>query len=371
MIYKVSDMTKKEKAEYENYLQNHKRSNFQQSIPWGEVKDLWEKYLILQREKTETTTKTSKNNKIKASMMLWIRKIPFLGNLIYISRGPVILKEDINLLDKMVEELKEFSKENKVFAVIAEPDIESDEIEIKEKLEELGFDIHGKLTNMSDQINPNYVFRLNLKDKDEEELMKSFASKTRYNIRYAKKKNVEVYEAKLDELKDFQKIMEITGKRNEFVVRNYEYYKTVLEKFNKENVKLILTKHENEILSGMILILYGNKVWYLYGASSNNKRNLMPNYLMQWYGINKAKEFGAEIYDFMGVPGILDDMKEHPEFGLYRFKKGFGSDFTEFIGQVVLPINKFKLKIFLTLQRFNKKHQGSIGKVLKLFRIMK
>ena len=90
--------------------------------------------------------------------------------------------------------------------------------------------------------------------------------------------------------------------------------------------------YKDKPISGIIDIIYGNKIWYLYGASSNENRNLMPNYLLQWEMIKKAIETKKEIYDFRGVSGVLD--KSHPQYGLYRFKKGFGAEFTEFIGEV-------------------------------------
>ena len=78
-------------------------------------------------------------------------------------------------------------------------------------------------------------------------------------------------------------------------------------------------------------MISGDKAWYLYGASSNRHRNLMPNYLIQWEMIRWAREQGCTLYDFRGVSGDLNE--DNPLYGLYRFKKGFGGEFTEFIGE--------------------------------------
>ena len=111
---------------------------------------------------------------------------------------------------------------------------------------------------------------------------------------------------------------------------------------------------------GIFDIDYGNKVWYLYGASSNEHRNLMPNYLLQWEGIKYALSQGKDIYDFRGVSGVLDET--HPQYGLYRFKKGFGAEFTEFIGEIYIPFKsltyslyKFSEKAFRTLRQMKRK----------------
>ncbi|MDP4094849.1 MAG: peptidoglycan bridge formation glycyltransferase FemA/FemB family protein, partial [Bacillota bacterium] len=67
-------------------------------------------------------------------------------------------------------------------------------------------------------------------------------------------------------------------------------------------------------------------------ASSNEYRNVMPNYLLQWEMIKWSLESGCEIYDFRGVSGDLDE--SNPLYGLYKFKKGFNGKFTEFVGEM-------------------------------------
>ena len=106
--------------------------------------------------------------------------------------------------------------------------------------------------------------------------------------------------------------------------------------------------------------MYGNKTWYLYGASSNRHRNLMPNYLLQWTMIKEAIANKCDIYDFRGVSGVVDE--NHPQYGLYRFKKGFNAEFTEFIGEVYIPYKpltykmyKISEKAFRTLRKAKKK----------------
>ena len=99
--------------------------------------------------------------------------------------------------------------------------------------------------------------------------------------------------------------------------------------------------YEDKPISGVIPIMYGNKTWYLYGASSNEHRNLMPNYLLQWEMIKMAVNNKSDIYDLRGVPGIADNSN-----GLYRFKKGFGAEYTEFIGEVYIDFKPFMYKMY-------------------------
>ena len=112
---------------------------------------------------------------------------------------------------------------------------------------------------------------------------------------------------------------------------------------------------ENQYL-GIFNIDYGNKVWYLYGASSNEHRNLMPNYLLQWEGIKYAISKGKDIYDFRGVSGILDE--NHPQYGLYRFKKGFDAEFTEFIGEIYINCKPLVYSAYKISEKIFKKSRG-------------
>ena len=60
----------------------------------------------------------------------------------------------------------------------------------------------------------------------------------------------------------------------------------------------------------------------MYGASSNEQRNLMPNHLLQWNGIQWAKAHDCWYYNFRGIPDVLEEGREL--WGVYVFKRGFG-----------------------------------------------
>ncbi len=87
----------------------------------------------------------------------------------------------------------------------------------------------------------------------------------------------------------------------------------------------------------------------------------MPNYLLQWEGIKYAIKNKKDIYDFRGVTGILD--KNHPQYGLYRFKKGFNAEFTEFIGEIYL---NFKPLVYILYKISEKVFKNSRGILKKL-----
>jgi lipid II:glycine glycyltransferase (peptidoglycan interpeptide bridge formation enzyme) len=92
------------------------------------------------------------------------------------------------------------------------------------------------------------------------------------------------------------------------------------------------------------MTVFGNRTTYLYGASSNEHRNLMPNHLVHWRAIEWAKSRGAEFYDFWGIPSRPHE--QHPLWGVYRFKKGFCETETQWVGTYELIFNTFWYTVF-------------------------
>ena len=327
---------------YNEFLKNHDRCNFQQSIEWGKVKESWKNEIVLAEDK---------DGNIIGSISVLIRKIPIFGNLMYSSRGPVCDIHDQEVLKQLTEGVKELAKKYNAFVLKIEPDIKSDDKEFREIITKLGYKIKDDAKNFSEEIQPRYVFRLDIKGKTEDEIFKAFHQKTRYNVRLATKKGVTVKEGTREDLKDFHEIMKITGKRDDFIIRPLSYFEKMYDELGPEHAKLLMA-YEKPI-SGIFNIDYGNKVWYLYGASSNEHRNLMPNYLLQWEGIKYAIKNGKDMYDFRGVSGVIDE--SHPQYGLYRFKKGFNAEFTEFIGEIYLNFKPVTYKLYKISEKVFKK----------------
>ena len=341
------------KNEYKKFLEGHEKCNFQQSLEWAEIKKpYWNPEVILAEDEQKN---------IIGSLCVLIRKIPIFGNLMYASRGPVCDVHDISVIKQLTDGAKELAKKYNAIGLRIEPDVESDDKTFRDIVENLGYKIKDDAKDFKDQIQPRYVFRLDVKDKTEEEVMAGFHQKWRYNIRLAGRKGVVVKEGTREDLKDFHKIMEETGKRDDFIIRPLSYFEKMYDNLVPGgHMKLLMAYYEDKPISGVIPIMYGNKTWYLYGASSNKHRNLMPNYLLQWEMIKMSIAKHDAIYDFRGVSGVVDE--NHPQYGLYRFKKGFGAKFTEFIGEIYIPFKPIKYqlykiseKIFKTLRKIKRK----------------
>lgn len=345
----------KDKKEYKEFLESNKRCNFQQSLEWAEVKKPnWKPEVILAEDD---------NKKIIGSLCVWIRKMPIFGNIMYASRGPVCDIHNKGVLEQLTNGARKLANKYNAIVLRIEPDILKNDEEFRKIVTELGYKIKDDAKDFKDEIQPRFVFRLDIKGKSEDEVMKNFKSKWRYNIRLAQRKGVTVKQGTKEDLKDFHTIMVETGKRDDFIIRPLEYFEKMYECLGPKHMKVLMAYYEGKPISGVIPIFYGNKTWYLYGASSNKHRNLMPNYLLQWEMIKMAIERKDDIYDFRGVSGVVDE--SHPQYGLYRFKQGFGATFTEFIGEIYIPykplkykLYKFSEKAFRTLRQIKRKIKG-------------
>lgn len=333
--------------EYTEFLETHERCNFQQSIEWAKVKISWKHEVILAEDNS---------GKIVGSLMVWIRKIPVFGNIMYSARGPVCDIHNMEILKQLSEGIQQLAQKYNAIVMRMEPDIVSSDETFRNIMLDLGYQIKDDAKNFREEIQPRYVFRLDTKDKTEDELFKNLHSKTRYNVRLATKKGVVIKEGSREDLKVFHKIMVTTGIRDGFITRPLSYFERMYDCLGKKHMKLLMAYYNDEPISGVIVIIYGNKTWYLYGASSNEHRNLMPNYLLQWEMVKIALANKSDIYDLRGVPGIADNSN-----GLYRFKKGFGAEYTEFIGEVYMEFKPFRYRLY----KFSEKAYRNI-RALKL-----
>lgn len=318
------------REKYVEFLQKHKKGHFLQSPEWANVKSEWINKVILVEDD---------EGNIKGSMSLLIRNFKNITSIMYSPRGPVCDPHDKETFEALVNAAKKLAKQYKSFIFRVDPDIPNDDEEFKKIAKEIGFKIKEDVKDFNEVIQPRYVFRLNVAGKTEEELLKSFHEKTRYNIRLATRKGVTIREGNRDDLKIFHKIMIETGVRDNFLIRPLEYFEKMYDELAPKYMKVLIAMYEDKPIAAVIPIIYGNKVWYLYGASSNEYRNVMPNYLLQWEQIKLALANNCDIYDFRGVSGHVDE--NHPQYGIYKFKKGFNGDFVEFVGELYMVLNPF------------------------------
>ena len=321
-------ITEKTLPEYEAFVQSHPKGNFAQSYLWGKQKPMWQWDAIAVR---------GEDGKIKGSLAVMTRKVPGIGRtLMYGCRGPVCDLDDRETFSQLLDGAKALAKKYKSYVIKIDPDVPSSNAAFSSILQSFPFRAKEGGKNF-EAIQPRYVFRLNVEGKTEEELLANFHQKWRYNIRLAERKGVTVRICGKEMVPAFSDLMLTTGVRDGFVTRKPEYFAAMLDNLG-EHARLYMAFDPNDTpIAGTLAIHYGDKVWYLYGASSNEHRNLMPNYLLQWRMIQWAVETNCRIYDFRGVSG--DVSEDNPLYGLFRFKQGFGGDFTEFVGEMDLVLS--------------------------------
>ena len=321
-------ITEKTLPEYEAFVQSHPKGNFVQSYLWGKQKPMWQWDAIAVR---------GEDGAIRGSLAVMTRKVPGIGRtLMYGCRGPVCDLDDRETFSQLLDGAKVLAKKYKSYVIKIDPDVPSSNTAFSSMLQSFGFRAKEGGKNF-EAIQPRYVFRLNVEGKTEEELLANFHQKWRYNIRLAERKGVTVRICGKEMVPAFSDLMLTTGVRDGFVTRKPEYFAAMLDNLG-EHARLYMAFDPNDTpIAGTLAIHYGDKVWYLYGASSNEHRNLMPNYLLQWRMIQWAVETNCRIYDFRGVSG--DVSEDNPLYGLFRFKQGFGGDFTEFVGEMDLVLS--------------------------------
>ena len=171
----------------------------------------------------------------------------------------------------------------------------------------------------------------------EDEILERMHSKWRYNIRLSERKGVIIHrylgnDINLSEKLDkFYELTKITNARDGNASHAKSYYfdllKSSAEEISKGRdvpiISLYIAEHEGEEIASIMTLFSHDEAIYLYGASSNNKRNLMPNHLLQWTAMKDAKAYGSKYYDMYGMPPEGKD-ENHPMHGLYMFKANFG-----------------------------------------------
>jgi len=295
------------------------------------VSEEWADILRLEEENVKTFG-VYDNQELIAIFNLIKKDFKFTLVYYYLPRGPVFA---INLpLAKQTEAwqllISEFKKLQGVFLRVEPKNILPSSIK----------------TVSSINLQPKETLMLDL-SLSEEELLKSFHSKTRYNIHLAEKKGVIIGEGKTEtDFNNFWSLMSETGQRDNFKVHNKKHYQ-LLATAKPDFIKLFIAKTDEQVIAAGLFSFYGDKVTYLHGASAYNSRQLMAPYLLQWQLIKIAKEQGYKYYDFYGI----DEVKWP---GVTRFKVGFGGFKVTYAGTQDIILNPFIYNLYNILRRLRR-----------------
>lgn len=331
---------------YQDFTRKSPYKSVMQDINWSKVKNDWGNELVY----------LEKNGEIVAAMSILIKKIPGGFSMLYAPRGPVCDFNDLGLVQELLGEVEAVAKKHKAFMMKMDPEVEYTK-ELNDKYVKAGFKVKNKEANKEDLIQPRYNMVLKFDDCDEESIMMKFTSKVRNKIRSAAKKGVYTTWSTSDEyLKKFFDIYETMAERNQITMRGYDYFVKMRDAF--DNLRIYITHHEEDELSASITINYYGKLYYLYAGSTNVKRNLNCNHLMNYDMIKWGLEEKGTQYDLGGV----FELNEND--GLYMFKKDFChvDGVSEYIGEVDHVYNSF---LYMLYEKVVPKVQKAKKKLLK------
>ena len=324
---------------YREFLIRHPRCNFQQSPEWARVKSNWKNEIVLAEDESGNIT---------GGLSILIRHIPFFGNLMYSARGPVCDVDDADSLRQLMEGAELLAWRYKAMALRMEPDVDASDETFRTIMESLGCKVRMP-KDARDVIQPRQVFRLDLRGKTEADVLAGFHPKLRYNIRLAERRGIYVREGTRRDLEVFSRLMEETALRDGFIARPLSYFQRVWDELGPEHTALLLAYYEGRPIAGAMPIFYGSKTWYAFGASAAEHRNLMPCPLLQWEMIKLAIARGDDVYDLRGVLEVTDEAA--PNNGLFLFKRRFGGELHQFIGEVYAPYRPLLYKLYRAAER--------------------
>lgn len=300
---------------------NKKATHPLQTWEWGEFRQKWGNLVY------RTT-----------NYQLTIHPLPFFKNF----KVGALIKGPIPT-EKMIKELKAIAKKQNLIFIKMEPNVlinKKDLTFLKKSGAKPGKTLFTPTT-----------FWIDL-TKSEEELLKSFHPKTRYNIRYAQKKGVVVMEDNSD--KAFERYLELTketSQRQGFYAHSENYHRLMWQTLHTDMLaskqppiarllvaKYAPTSHEasrgqdSEIITAWILFVWKDFLYYPYGASTDKYKNVMANNLMMWEAIKLGKKLKLKTFDLWG--------REEGK-GFTKFKEGFNPKVVEFLGTWDLPTSPY------------------------------
>ncbi|MBN2585066.1 peptidoglycan bridge formation glycyltransferase FemA/FemB family protein [Patescibacteria group bacterium] len=328
-----------ERSSWDRFTLRHPEGNLLQSWAWGEFQEalgnpIWR-------------LQVTSNNEVLAQLLALKLSLGFGKSIIYTPREVLInssapIQHQRDAMELIVKKMKEIGKAEKAILWRTDPPLKNGDTTALSIYKAFGF-IRSK---KSIQPQTNWVLDITAGANN---LLTAMKPKTRYNIRLAEKKGVKVVISKnLEDIRIFNQLNKDTATRDGFTPHSDGYYKKQLEALSKDGgLELLVAYLGQTPVSAILVSFFGNKATYLHGASSNEHRETMANYAIQWAAIQAAQSKGCATYDFGGI----DLGGEHPNWaGITRFKQGFGGSAVEYVGTLELPLSPLWYRFYKILR---------------------
>ncbi|MDP3998735.1 MAG: peptidoglycan bridge formation glycyltransferase FemA/FemB family protein [bacterium] len=322
-------------APEEKEVYNKLAAHVLQSWEWGQFREKTGVKVI--RPGLFNSSTGSKQAKLIEAYQLTIHPIPHTPYTIgYLPRGP---QPD----PKMFEVLEDIGRKEKTIFFKLEPNITTDQ-GLKTKDQRLVLSPRPLFTR--------YTFQIDLR-RSEDELMAQMKEKTRYNVRLAQKAGVVIKEDNSPEaFETYLRLTRETTQRQKFYAHDEGYHRLMWETLQPAGIAhlLIASYHAPQVTSyvtlvAWILFTFNNVLYYPYGASSREHREIMASNSMMWEAIKFGKKSGCRTFDLWGALGPNPNPKD-PWYGFHRFKEGYGGKPVEFVGTYDFVLNRPLYKIY-------------------------
>jgi lipid II:glycine glycyltransferase (peptidoglycan interpeptide bridge formation enzyme) len=249
----------------------------------------------------------------------------------------------VNPFDINFEELKKSLEENSCVAVHFDvPNITKDDPDANKAMEL--FEKNCVLSTRSEFAKGNFFLDLT---KTEDEILANMHKKHRYSIRLAQKKGVTVRESIDDkDLDIFYKLYLETAKRQKFFSRSKKYFELAWKTFREEDMSyLLVAEYEGKPLVAWMFFVYEGVLYYLYGGSTEEDRDVQPSCLLGWEAIRMGKRKGCDLFDMWGAAEDMENRSD-PYHGFSVFKEKFGGRHVTYIPSYDYVINEPVYRLF-------------------------
>ena len=327
---------------WDQFVSSHDAGNLMQSYGWGEFQR--------GRGWTPRYAKLQEGEDLRAAALILTRTVPGLGGKVYYApRGPVVDFADRPTVETFFEELGEYVKQTGGIFLRCDPYWPESEIPN-------GACLPPSLTRLSRDWSywnlPRFVFWLDL-EGDEETVMGRMTSPYRNEVRWGYRNGVVFSHSKLDGLKEFHGLMALTAQRKGIAFHGLEYYRQLIEMVNvSAKMELFVGRSEGEAITAGISAVYGKRAWLFHAGSAPSSYKLRANRTLQWEMIKWAHAQGCLRYDFRGTATNDPPSPADPGYGVYRFKKSFGPEFTRLIGYYDLVRRPLRYRMIRALETY-------------------
>jgi peptidoglycan pentaglycine glycine transferase (the first glycine) len=295
-----------------------------------------------------------------ASAQVLYRRLPGgLGSLAYVPRGPAADWADGPAVQALLGAVGPEAQRRRAVCLKIEPNQQEDAAPAS-VLRRLG------CRPSPHAVQPRRTLLVDL-DAEPEALLQHMKQKTRYNVRLAARKGVTVRHGGESDHAAFYRLMEATARRDAFAIHSEEYYRAADRLLVRAGHGcMLLAEHGGELLAGLVALAFGGTACYMYGASSDESRNLMPTYLLQGEAMLWARGHGCRSYDLWGVPDE-DEATLEAQFegrndglwGVYRFKRGFGGRLVRTVGAWDLVYAPLRYRLYTLAVRWLARRQAA------------